>query len=124
MGTHAEYSVGPFTPDVEAGIGNSSAFANHVVKKAYTAVGEIANFQAGTNIDLPRKLSLDVELYEAMPMQLADIFGTISRRSLRSAYIRCSSWTSPSTIVSSGAELAPDVVVNRNIVQAVAEASV
>ncbi|HKD61253.1 MAG TPA: hypothetical protein VKB47_12395 [Terracidiphilus sp.] len=80
FGTHAEYSVGPFTPDVEAGIGNSSAFANHVVKKAYTAVGEIANFQAGMNIDLPRKLSLDVELYEAMPMQLANIFGTISRR--------------------------------------------
>jgi hypothetical protein len=80
FGTHTEYSVGPFTPDFEAGIGNSSAFANHVVRKSYTAVGEIANFQAGTNIDLPKKLSLDVELYEAMPLQLASIFGTISRR--------------------------------------------
>jgi hypothetical protein len=80
FGTHTEYSVGPFTPDIEAGFGNSSAFANQVVKKAYTAVGEIANFQAGTNVDLPRKLSLDVELYEAMPVQLANIFGTIGRR--------------------------------------------
>lgn len=79
-GTHAEYSVGPFTPDVEAGIGNSSAFASHLVRKSYTAVGEMANFQLGTSIDLPRKLSLDLEGYEAMPIQSQTLFGTIERR--------------------------------------------
>lgn len=80
FGTHAEYSVGPFNPDIEAGIGNSSAFASHVIRKSYTAVGQMANFQAGTSIDLPRKVSLDLEAYEAMPIQLQSIFGTISRR--------------------------------------------
>lgn len=80
FGMRSEYSIGHFTPGAEAGIGNSSAFANQVVRKSYTAVGEIANFQAGTNVDLPAKLSLDVEAYEAMPVQPASIFGTISRR--------------------------------------------
>jgi hypothetical protein len=80
FGTHSEYSIGPFTPDVEAGIGNSSAFASSLVHKSYTAVGQMANFQAGTNVDLPQKFSLDVEAYEAMPIQLQNIFGTISRR--------------------------------------------
>ena len=79
FGGHVEYSAGPFTPQLEAGIGNSSAFANHVVRKAYTAVGEIANFQAGTSVDLPHKLSFDLALYEAMPLQAATISGTIGR---------------------------------------------
>ena len=80
LGTHAEYSVGPFVPDVEAGIGNSSAFANRQVRKSYMAVGAIANFQTGTSIDLPKELSLDVEGYEALPIELATVFGTINRR--------------------------------------------
>lgn len=80
IGTHAEYSIGPFTPDIEAGIGNSSTFTNRAVLKSYTAVGEIADFQSGTDIDLPRKVSLDLQAYEAMPVQLATVFGTINRR--------------------------------------------
>jgi hypothetical protein len=79
LNNHFEYSLGPVTPDIEAGIGNSSALTSHSVRKAYTAVGTIANFQAGANIDLPRKLSLDVEFYEAMPFAAQDVFGTIGR---------------------------------------------
>ncbi len=85
LGTHAEYSAGPFTPDLEAGLGNSSSFASHFVRKSYTAVGEMANFQAGTSIYLPRKLSLDVEAYEAMPIQNQSVFGTIGRRNSHSS---------------------------------------
>ena len=77
---HLEHSFGPFTPDVEVGIGNSSALASHLVRKAYTAVGAIANFQAGANIDLPRKSSLDLEFYEAMPLAAQDVFGTIGHQ--------------------------------------------
>lgn len=80
LGTHFEYSVGPFTPDIEAGIGNSSAFASHTLRKSYTAVGRMANFQAGTSIDLPAKLSLDLEAYEAMPIQTQNLYGTIGHR--------------------------------------------
>lgn len=80
LGNHAEYSLGPFTPDFEVGIGNSSVFAARAVRKSYTAVGAMANFQAGTNVDMPKKLSLDLEAYEAMPIRTQSIFGTISRR--------------------------------------------
>lgn len=80
IGTRAEDSLGIFTPDIEAGIGNSSTFANRSVLKSYTAVGEIANFQTGTSIDLPKQISLDLQAYEAMPVQLATVFGTINRR--------------------------------------------
>jgi hypothetical protein len=76
---HLEYSLGPFTPDVEIGVGNSSALTNQKFKKAYTAVGGLANFQAGTNIDLSKKLSLDVEAYEAMPVSAQSVYGTISK---------------------------------------------
>lgn len=83
LGTHFEYSMGPFSPDLEAGIGNSSAFASHTIRKSYTAVGSMANFQAGTSIDLPAKFSLDLEAYEAMPIQTQSLFGTISHRNSR-----------------------------------------
>jgi hypothetical protein len=79
LNNHFEHSFGPVTPDVEVGIGNSSALANHAVRKAYTAVGAIANFQAGANIDLPRKASLDLEFYEALPLAAQDVFGTIGQ---------------------------------------------
>ncbi|WP_109489412.1 hypothetical protein [Occallatibacter savannae] len=85
LDTHLEYSAGPFTPDIEAGIGNSSAFASRTFRKSYTAVGRMANFQAGTSIDLPAKLSLDLEAYEAMPIQTQSLFGTISRRNSHAA---------------------------------------
>lgn len=80
LNNHVEYSIGRFNPDFEAGIGNSSALASSVVKKSYTAVGAIANFQTGAEIDLPRKVSLDLELYEAMPVALQNIFGTIEKQ--------------------------------------------
>jgi hypothetical protein len=80
LNNHFEYSIGPVTPDIEAGIGNSSALANHAVRKAYTAIGTIANFQAGANVDLPRKLSFDAEFYESMPFAAQEVYGTIGRR--------------------------------------------
>lgn len=80
LNNHIEYSIGRFNPDLEAGIGNSSALASPVVKKSYTAVGAIANFQTGGNVDLPRKASLDLELYEAMPVALQNVFGTVEKK--------------------------------------------
>jgi hypothetical protein len=81
---HVEYSIGRFNPDLEAGIGNSSALANPLVKKSYTAVGAIANFQAGVDVDLPRKVALDLQFYEAMPLAIQSLFGTIGQKSAKS----------------------------------------
>lgn len=77
---HAEYSIGPFLPDIEIGFGNSSSLANQFVRKAYTAVGSIANFQIGTSIDLPFNLNLDLEAYEDLPVGNQNVYGTISRK--------------------------------------------
>jgi len=77
---HFEYSIGPFTPDIELGVGNSSNLVNQDIKKAYTAVGSLANFQAGTWIDLPWKLGLDLEAYEALPIGNQNIYGTVTKK--------------------------------------------
>lgn len=77
---HAERSFRVFTPDVEAGFGDSSALANPSVRKAYTAVGSIANFQLGTVIDLPFNLGLDLEAYEDLPVGAQNVYGTITKK--------------------------------------------
>jgi hypothetical protein len=76
---HVDYSIGPFSPDVEIGEGNSSSLVNRGVKKGYTAVGPLANFQAGSSIDLPFKSSLDLEAYEDLPLGNQNVYGTVTR---------------------------------------------
>lgn len=77
---HADYELGPFTPDLEFGFGNSSALANTHVRKAYTAVGPLANFQAGTWIELPFNMGLDLEAYEDLPVGNQNVYGTITKK--------------------------------------------
>ncbi len=77
---HFDYSLGPFTPDIEFGFGNSSSLANQTVRRIYTAVGPLANFQAGSSIDLPFNLSLDLEAYEELPVGNQNVYGTVTRK--------------------------------------------
>jgi hypothetical protein len=77
---HLEYAIGPFTPDIELGYGDNSALATPALKRIYTAVGAIANFQAGTDIDLPFNLSLDLEAYEELPIGNQNVYGTVTRK--------------------------------------------
>jgi hypothetical protein len=77
---HFERELGPFTPDIEVGFGNSSALANQGVRKSYVAVGSIANFQVGTSIDLPFNFGLDLEAYEDLPVGNQNVYGTITRK--------------------------------------------
>lgn len=77
---HLDYELGPFTPDIEVGYGDSSALANPRVHKSYVAVGSIANFQVGTWIDLPFNLGLDLEAYEDLPVGNQNVYGTITRK--------------------------------------------
>jgi len=75
-----EYSVGPFNPDIEFGVGNSSSLLHQTITKSYTAVGQLANFQAGTDIDLPQNISLDLEAYENLPLGNQNVYGTITTK--------------------------------------------
>lgn len=77
---HVDYPLGWFDPDAEVGIGNSSELSNRVVSRTYTAVGLQANFQAGGSIDLPWRLNLDIEGYEQLPIDLQNVFGTITKK--------------------------------------------
>lgn len=71
---HVEKSFGIFSPDIEFGIGTSNSLIQSRVRKAYTSVGALAHFQAGTSIDLPLNLSFEADLYEELPLNSSTIY--------------------------------------------------
>ncbi len=77
---HLEYQAGVFTPDIEFGEGDSTTLANQNVRRIYSAVGPLANFQAGTWIDLPHNLGLDIEAFEELPIGNQNVYGTVTRK--------------------------------------------
>jgi hypothetical protein len=77
---HFEHSIGVFTPDIEIGEGNSSSLTGTHVRRAYVAVGPLATFQAGSAIDLPKRLSIDLEAYESLPIGNQDVYGTVKTK--------------------------------------------
>jgi hypothetical protein len=74
------YSIWRFTPYIDFGEGNSSALAHTVTKKAYTAVGQAANFEGGSSIDLPLGFSFDISAYEIWPIGNQNIYGTVTTK--------------------------------------------
>lgn len=80
LNNHLEYALGRFSPEVEAGFGDSSSLAGQSVKKTYTTIGPLANFQAGSSISLPFKLWLDLEGYENMPVGDQRVWGTVTTK--------------------------------------------
>lgn len=77
---HLDWTLGPFDPDLEVGIGDSSSLANPAVHRTYTAVGTLANFQAGTAIYLPLNLIVDCEGYEELPVGNQDVYGSVTKK--------------------------------------------
>jgi hypothetical protein len=76
---HFERSFGIFSPDIEAGIGNSSSLIRPRVRKSYTSVGTLAHFQAGSSIDLPFNLSFEADAYEELPLNSSTIYSTAKK---------------------------------------------
>ncbi|MDR3792072.1 MAG: hypothetical protein P4L03_01705 [Terracidiphilus sp.] len=112
---HLEYSIGPFTPDIEAGEGNSSSLAGRSVKKSYTAVGPIANFQAGTSIDLPKKLGLDLEAYENMPIGNQNVYGTVSKKNKKGVIVTKQVLQGTGVAEDNGFQAELDIPLNANL---------
>jgi len=69
VNNHVEGSIGPFTPEIELGIGDSSNLMQHRVLRTELIVGELAHFQAGTSVDLPFGMSFSFDAYEDMPLE-------------------------------------------------------
>jgi hypothetical protein len=78
LNDHFERSFGIFTPDIELGIGDSSSLVS-TVAKPYVAVGTLANFQAGTGVELPFHASFDAEAYEELPLTKTIIYSTTGK---------------------------------------------
>ncbi|MEO6804244.1 MAG: hypothetical protein ABI197_13475 [Granulicella sp.] len=63
------------TPNVELGIGDSSALINRRVTKNYTSLGPLAHFQVGIGINLPRNAFFESDVYEQLPIGDQKIYG-------------------------------------------------
>jgi hypothetical protein len=68
-----------FTPDIELGIGDSSALVDSRIRKSYTSVGTIAHFQAGASFDLPFNMNFEADAYEILPLDASTIYSTTGK---------------------------------------------
>lgn len=76
---HFEKDFGFLTPNVEAGIANSSTLIPARAHKSYTTAGTLAHFQAGASLDLPRNLSFEADAYEDMPVSASTIYSAAGK---------------------------------------------
>lgn len=87
LSNHLEHSLWRFTPEVEAGIGDSSSLAGQSVKKTYTTIGPLASFQAGSSVNLPFRFWLELEAYENMPVGDQRVWGTVTTKNKKGKYV-------------------------------------
>jgi len=74
---HFEHVFGIYTPDMEIGMGDSSALVNRTITKDYTSLGPLAHFQVGTSIDLWRGASFSGDAYEQLPIGDQKIYQSV-----------------------------------------------
>jgi hypothetical protein len=79
INNHFEQGLGIVTPDIELGFGDTSALVDDRVHKSYVAVGPQIHFQAGGTIDLPHRISFEVEAYEELPLTKDLVYSTTGR---------------------------------------------
>ena len=76
---HFEKDFNIFSPDIEIGFGDSSALTGSRVRKDYTSVGKLANFQAGGSVDLPMHLNFEADAYEVLPLSSETLYSTTGK---------------------------------------------
>ena len=76
---HFEKAFGISSPDVELGIGDSSNIEDTRVRRSFTTVGELAHFQAGTSVSLPRNINFSADAYEDLPVSSQIVFSTTGK---------------------------------------------
>jgi hypothetical protein len=65
---HFEHTFRRIVPNLEIGIGDSSALINRRVTKNYTSLGPLAHFQTGIRVELPHHASFESDVYEQLPI--------------------------------------------------------
>jgi len=63
-----ERSFGRITPMLELGAGDSSTLVNRLVTKTYTSLGPLAHFQVGLGAQWTRRISVEGDAYEQLPL--------------------------------------------------------
>jgi hypothetical protein len=107
---HFEKSFGIFSPDIEFGVGTSSSLIRPRVRKAYTSVGALAHFQAGTSIDLPLNMSFEADGYEELPLNSSTIYSAA-----RSGKKKATTATTAGNAEDNGYTTSLDIPLNRRI---------
>jgi len=79
INNHFDKDIGRFTPDIEMGIGDTSALVEQRVLKSYVAVGPLAHFQAGTSIYLPWNCTFEADAYEELPLAKNLVYSTTGK---------------------------------------------
>ncbi len=79
VNNHFEKSLGIFSPDIELGIGNSSNIEATRIRRSFTTVGELAHFQAGTSISLPRNIKFSTDAFEDLPLTTQIVYSTTGK---------------------------------------------
>jgi hypothetical protein len=74
---HFEHVFGIFTPDLEIGMGDSSALANRTITEDYTSLGPLAHFQTGGSLDIFRGTSFSADAYEQLPLGDQKIYQSV-----------------------------------------------
>ena len=80
LNNHFERNFGLFTPDFEVGVGNTSSLVRRKVRKSYTSSGLLGFLQAGSSVDLPYQLALDLEGYEQLPLGTQTVYSRTARK--------------------------------------------
>ena len=76
---HLEKNFNFFTPNIEAGIGDSSGTIGTRIQKNYTTVGHLAHFQAGAAFDLPFHTAFETAAYENLPLSTQILYSTTTQ---------------------------------------------
>jgi hypothetical protein len=79
INNHFERNLGRFTPDIELGYGDTTNLVEQRVLKSYIAVGPMANFQAGTAVDLRWNMAFEADAYEELPLDSNLVYSTTGK---------------------------------------------
>ena len=75
-----EHSFHFITPNLELGVGDSTALVNRLVTKNYTSLGPLAHFSVGVALPLFHGISLQTAAYELLPIGDQKIYQSVTRR--------------------------------------------
>jgi hypothetical protein len=79
FGNHLERYFNRLGFVLDLGVGNSSGLVNDLVVKDYSSVGGLAHFETGLVYWFPRRIYVEVDAYEQLPLGSQTVYQTVPR---------------------------------------------